>query len=68
MKKDQIMSKSVLLLAESLSDLYLKDFPREVQDNGKVKLGGGFSPRPKPPVSKTRQQINGSNPDIILKT
>jgi hypothetical protein len=51
-----------------LPDLYLKDFPEEIQDHGKVELGGGFSSLPKPPVSKIRQSVKESDPDIIKKT
>jgi hypothetical protein len=61
------MSTAALLLAESLSDLHLKDFLTETQDSGKVKLGGGFSPLSKLPRSKTRQPVKGSDPDIISK-
>jgi hypothetical protein len=53
-EKDQIMSTAALFLADSLSDLHLKDFSTEIQDSGRVKLGGGFSPLSKPPLSKTR--------------
>jgi hypothetical protein len=49
------MSEEELPLTSLPSYLYLKDFPRVIQDNGKVKLGGGFSSLSKPPISKCRQ-------------
>jgi len=51
------MPKEVLLLTGLPSKAYLKDFPREIQDNGMVKLGGGFSSLSKPPMGKLRQQV-----------
>ena len=52
------MFKRASLLEKLLSDLYLKDFRTEVQDNGRLKLGGGFSPLPKAAVNKLRQRVH----------
>jgi hypothetical protein len=62
------MSEECFLPSSLRSDVFLKDSPRETQDNGKVRLGGGFSPLFKVPASKLRQQADQFEPRTILET
>jgi len=55
------MSEEVFLLTSLPSDLYLNDFPRAIQDNGRIEPGGEFS-LSKPPVSKFLQQVSRFEP------
>lgn len=62
------MSEEVFLLTNLPSDLYLNDFPRAIQDDGKVELGGGFSPISKLPTSTLRPQVRQLAPGTMSKT
>ena len=63
------MSEAALPSAETLPDLYSEGLcQRGTQDNGWVKLGGGFSPLPNPPLRNIRQTVKSFNSDNIPKS